>query len=120
MARNSTRPQQDLRTSFADVRVEHSWAIVAHFYPDLVHHLTGGQLDPAAFGCELDRVATSFISICLNRTRRVNMQTGPNLLEPWLRFLFRQGVRRALITSAKADLNRHMLTGELHSARFEF
>ena len=34
-----------------------SRAIVAHFHPDLVIHLTGGQLDPATFRCELDRVA---------------------------------------------------------------
>jgi len=45
---------------FEDALLLFRWnsrAIVAHFDPDLVIQLTGGQLDPATFRRELDGVA---------------------------------------------------------------
>ena len=59
-----------------------SGAIVAHFHPDLVLQLTGGQLNPATRWCELDRVASKIHEHLLkSHSVGVNMQITLDLLE---------------------------------------
>src|SRR5580700_2411127 len=59
-----------------------SCAIVAHFYPHLVIHLKGSQLDAATVRREFDGVAGEIQKDLLkSHTVGVNMQTGLDLLE---------------------------------------